>query len=128
VTALHTNQRTQSVLAIDNQTQLTTSGLVPAGSHLLHLMAHVAIQPGNTRSIVSWSLGTVSAFQRFARGKSLPVGTVTNAGEAINYVVEPAPSGLEAVITADAGGPFDTVGEFIVTAIYQFYAVPLVVP
>ena len=70
----------------------------------------------------------MSAFQRFARGKALTVGTVTNAGEAINYVVEPAPSGLEAVITADAGGPHDAVGRYIVTAVYEFYAVPLVVP
>lgn len=128
VTALLTNQRIQAVDTIDNVTQLTTSGLVPAGSHLTHLMASVEIEPGNTRSLVSWSLGTVSAFQRFARGKARTAGTVINAGEVVNYVIEPAPSGLEAVITADAGGNFDAVGRFIVTAVYEFYAVPLVVP
>lgn len=128
VTALLTNQRIQAVAAVDNQPQLFTSGLVPAGSHLTHLMASVEIAPGNTRGLLSWSLGTVVAFQRFARGKVRTIGTVTNAGEVANYVVEAAPSGLEAVITANAGGNFDAVGRFIVTAVYEFYAVPLVIP
>ncbi len=132
VTALLTNQRTLSVDTIDNVAQLSTSGLVPAGSQLTQLMASVEIELGNSRGFVSWSLGTVSAFQRFGRGKARTVGTVTNAGEVINYVIEPAPSGLEAVITADTetgpGGPFDTIGRFVVTAVYEFYAVPLVVP
>ena len=116
----------------DNVAQLTTSALVPAGAQLTQLMASVEIEPGNSRGFVSWSLGTVAAFQRFGRGKARTVGTVTNAGEVVNYVVEPAPNGLEAIITADTetgpGGPFDTVGRFVVTAIYEFYAVPLVVP
>ena len=131
VTALLTNQRIQAVDAVDavdNQVRILTSGLVPAGSQLTQLMASVAIEPGASGGLESWSLGTVTAFQRFARGKALTVGTVTNAGEVVNYLVEPAPSGLEAVITADAGGPFDAVGQFIVTAVYEFYAVPLVVP
>ena len=128
VTALLTNQRIQAVAAVDNETQLFTSGLVPAGSQLTQLMVSVEIEPDDTRGLISWSLGTVSAFQRFGRGKTRTVGTVTNAGEVVNYVVEPAPSGLEAVITADAGGPFGPVGRFVVTAVYEFYAVPLVVP
>ncbi len=119
---------TQAVVTIDDAIQLTTTGLVTPGGSLTQLMAYVDIQPGSSRGLASWSLGTPSATQRFGRGKLLTVGTKTVASDVVGYEVEPAPSGLEAVITAPIGTPFDSVGRFIVTAVYELYVVPQAVP
>lgn len=107
----------------DDVPQLITTGLVPDGAQLDQLMAAVTIEPGASRGLTGWNLGTVRAYQRFARGKALTVGTETTASEIVAYAVESSAGGLEAVITADAGH-WDTVGQFAVTATYRIFVVP----
>lgn len=126
--AVVTAQATQAVNASNGLTQLTTSGLVPAGARLTDGMAFLATEWSTENNISAWSLGTATASGRYGQNLAITQGTVTSAGQAVNFVQEPAPSGLELVVTATAGGPFGLTGQAIVTAQYVLYVPPTAVP
>lgn len=126
--AVVTAQATQTVPAINDVIQLTTSGLVPAGARLTDGMAFLDVAWSQENGITAWSLGTASASGRYGQNLAISQGTATNAGIVINYVQEPAPSGLELLLTATAGGNFGLTGTASVTAQYVLYVPPQAAP
>jgi len=119
-------QATVSVPAVAANT-LTAVSIVPAGALLKALLVHNSVAFGASSGLTGYSLGTASAPERFGRGISIAILGENNPGQWRNYVEEPAASALDAILTAETGA-FDTVGTAIVTAVYEIYTNPIVVP
>jgi len=119
-------QTTVAVPAVAANT-LVAVGIVPSGALLKALLTHNSAAFGVTSGLSGYSLGTVSAPERFGRNIPVTLLAENNPGQWRNYVQEPANSALDAILTAETG-PFDTDGTAIVTAVYDVYVNPTVVP
>lgn len=120
-------QASVAVNASASALELVATSLVPAGAVLDSLLYHCATSFGTSNGLTSVQLGTRSAPQRFGRGLSIVAGNSSNGGQWANLALEPAPSALDAVLGAETG-PFDAVGQAIITAVYFVYTPPIVVP
>ncbi len=120
-------QATVAVNASASQGVLTASNLVPAGALLQAVLTHNSIAFGTSNGLTGYSLGTLSAPERYGRSISVALNGENSAGMFRNYAEEPAPASLDITLSAE-GGVFDATGQAIVTVVYNVFVPPTAVP
>jgi hypothetical protein len=105
------------LVAVGGSSRLVASGLLPLGTRVSIVAYHCTVSFGMSGGLTSVDIGHADLQDRWGHAIGITAGVMTGYGQALPGEVV-MPSAGDVWVTAN-GGPFDTVGTCVVTALWE---------